>query len=63
MNIIVLNCGSSSIKFQLWDMAQNKVLSVGVAEKVGLKGSFVKLEKEDGTKVMFEGEIVDHVSA
>ncbi len=62
MNILVLNCGSSSIKFQLWNMAQDKVLSVGVAEKVGLKGSFVKLEKESGEKVKFEGEIVDHTA-
>lgn len=60
MKILVLNCGSSSIKFQLWDMAKEACLSVGVAEKVGLKGSFVKLEKEKGEKVRFEGEIIDH---
>lgn len=60
MKILVLNCGSSSIKYQLFDMAKESVLAVGVAEKVGLKGSFVKLEKEDGEKVRFEGEIIDH---
>lgn len=60
MKILVLNCGSSSIKFQLWDMNKKESLSVGVAEKVGLKGSFVKLEKQDGQKVRFEGEIIDH---
>jgi acetate kinase len=60
MKILVLNCGSSSIKYQLWNMAQEKCLASGVAEKVGLKGSFVKLEKEDGQKVRFEGEIIDH---
>jgi len=60
MKILVLNCGSSSIKFQLFDMDQNSVPAKGVAEKVGMKGSFVKLEKEDGTKVRFEGEILDH---
>ena len=60
MKILVLNCGSSSIKYQLWNMADQKCLASGVAEKVGLKGSFVKLEKESGQKVVFEGEIIDH---
>lgn len=60
MKVLVLNCGSSSIKYQLWDMAKEKCQASGVAEKVGLKGSFVKLEKEDGQKVRFEGEIIDH---
>lgn len=60
MKILVLNCGSSSIKYQLWDMEKEACLAVGVAEKVGLKGSFIKLEKEDGEKVKFEGEIIDH---
>jgi len=60
MKILVLNCGSSSIKYQLWDMDKKDCLSAGVAEKVGLKGSFVKLEKTNGQKVQFEGEIIDH---
>jgi acetate kinase len=60
MKILVLNCGSSSIKYQLWDMANKQVKATGIAEKVGLKGSFVKLEKENGEKVRFEGEIIDH---
>lgn len=60
MKILVLNCGSSSIKFQLWDMAIQQNMATGVAEKVGLKGSFVKLEKENGENVKFEGEIIDH---
>ncbi|MBN2813281.1 MAG: acetate kinase [Bacteroidales bacterium] len=60
MKILVLNCGSSSIKFQLFNMDSKAILAKGVAEKVGLKGSFVKLEKENGDKVRFEGEILDH---
>ena len=60
MIILVLNCGSSSIKLQLWDMTNQQNMATGVAEKVGLKGSFVKLEKENGEKVKFEGEIIDH---
>lgn len=60
MKILVLNCGSSSIKFQLFEMTTESVLSRGIVEKIGLKGSFLKLEKENGQKVMFEGEILDH---
>ncbi len=60
MKILVLNCGSSSIKFQLFDMATKAVKAKGVVEKVGLKGSFLKLEKENGEKVKLEGEVMDH---
>ena len=60
MKVLVLNCGSSSIKFQLYDMVNRSTMTKGIAEKVGLKGSFVKLEKENGEKVRFEGEILDH---
>ncbi len=61
MKVLVLNCGSSSIKFQLFDMALKKLLTKGIAEKVGLKGSFVRLEKNTGERVRFEGEIIDHL--
>jgi acetate kinase len=62
MKILVLNCGSSSIKYQLIDMASNVVLAKGVVEKIGLKGSFLKNERYDGDKVKLEGEILDHQS-
>jgi acetate kinase len=61
MKILVLNCGSSSIKFQLFDMKDKTVPVKGIAEKVGLKGSFVRIEKLNGEKVRFEGEIIDHL--
>jgi len=60
MKILVLNCGSSSIKYQLFNMENKSTLAKGVAEKVGMKGSFIRLEKENGEKVHFEGEILDH---
>ena len=60
MRILVLNCGSSSIKYQLFDMEKIVVLAKGVAEKVGLKGSLIMLEKKNGQKVQFDGEIIDH---
>lgn len=62
MKILVLNCGSSSIKYQLFDMANGVVLAKGIVEKIGLKGSFLKNERFDGDKVKLEGEILDHQS-
>jgi acetate kinase len=60
MKILVLNCGSSSIKYQLIDMVSGVVLAKGVVEKIGLKGSFLKNERYDGDKVKLDGEILDH---
>ena len=60
MNIMVLNCGSSSIKYQLFKMEENRVLAKGIVEKIGLKGAFLMHEKEEGQKVKFEGDILDH---
>jgi len=60
MKILVLNCGSSSIKYQFFNMASQEVLAKGLADKIGMKGSHVKHEKSNGDKVVFEGEIIDH---
>lgn len=62
MKILVLNCGSSSIKYQLFNMDDqgHDVLAKGAVEKIALKGSFLKHEKENGEKVLLEGEILDH---
>jgi len=60
MKILVLNCGSSSIKYQFFSLATNSLIAKGIVEKIGMKGSFLKHEKEDGQKVLFEGEILDH---
>jgi len=63
MNILILNCGSSSVKYKLINMEQKEVLAQGGIEKIGLKGSFLKLEKPDGSKVVLEGEILEHTMA
>jgi acetate kinase len=60
MKILVLNCGSSSIKFQMFDMTDQSVLAKGIIEKIGLNGSCLKLTKQNGDEVLFEGEIIDH---
>jgi len=60
MKILVLNCGSSSIKYQLFKMADRSVIAKGGIEKLGMKGSFLKHVRQDGQVVVFEGEILDH---
>lgn len=62
MKILVLNCGSSSIKYKLFDMDKKEVLAQGGIEKIGLKGSFLKLVLPNGEKVMLEGEILEHTA-
>ncbi len=60
MKILVLNCGSSSIKYQLFNIDKKEVLAKGIIEKIGLMGAFIKNERNDGDIVKLEGEIVDH---
>lgn len=60
MKIIVLNCGSSSIKYQLFDISKQEVMAKGTVEKIGLLGSFIKHERKGDEKVKFDGEIIDH---
>ena len=60
MKILVLNCGSSSIKYQLFDINTGAVLAKGIAEKVGMTGSFLKNERFDGDKIKLDKEIPDH---
>jgi acetate kinase len=60
MKILVINCGSSSIKYQFYSLSNSRILAKGIVEKIGMKGSFLKHEKESGQKVLFEGEILDH---
>ncbi|MDA3942529.1 MAG: acetate kinase [Bacteroidetes bacterium] len=60
MKIIVLNCGSSSIKYQLFEMPSKAVLAKGLVDKIGLKGSLIKHKRTDGVEAKLEGEILDH---
>ena len=50
MKILVLNCGSSSIKYALYNMDDKSVMTSGGAERVGLDEAFVKVKMPDGTK-------------
>ena len=50
MKILVLNCGSSSVKYKLIDSDSKKVLAEGGVEKIGLPDSFLKFKRPDGSK-------------
>lgn len=60
MKILVLNCGSSSIKYQLFIIEKKEVLAKGIVDKIGLNGAFIKNERNDGDVIKLDGEIVDH---
>ena len=60
MKVLVLNCGSSSIKYKLFDMTSGEVMAQGGIEKIGLKGSFLKLTLPNGEKKVLEKDIPEH---
>ena len=60
MNILVLNCGSSSIKYKLFEMTEKKVLAQGGIEKIGLPNSFIKFTLPSGEKKIIEESIPEH---
>ena len=60
MKILVLNCGSSSIKYQLIDIEAKNVLAKGGIEKIGLEGSFIKFNLPNGEKETIFASIPEH---
>ncbi len=63
MNILVLNCGSSSVKYQLIDVNAEKWLAKGSVERIGMSGAMLKNTRHDGDDISIAGEIVDHIVA
>ena len=60
MKILVLNCGSSSIKYALYNMDNHSVMTSGGAERVGLDGAFVKVKLANGDKKQIMHDIPEH---
>ncbi len=61
MKVLVLNCGSSSIKYQLFDMTTTTVMAKGLVQRVGMAGSTIDYRKgDDGKKKVYECDILDH---
>ncbi len=63
MNILVINCGSSSLKFQLIESGSGRVLGKGLCDRIGIDGSFISFAKGEGEKVKKESVIKDHSDA
>ncbi|MEW6510252.1 MAG: acetate kinase [Bacteroidota bacterium] len=63
MNILVLNCGSSSVKYQLIEAENRKTLTRGSVERIGMSGATLTNVRHDGDEIRIAGEIVDHTSA
>ncbi len=60
MKILVLNCGSSSIKYKLFDMESKTVMAQGGVEKIGLPDSFLLVKLPNGEKVKIEKTMPEH---
>ncbi|WP_033101565.1 MULTISPECIES: acetate/propionate family kinase [Thermoactinomyces] len=60
MKILVINCGSSSIKYQLFDMTDESVLASGLVEKIGTESAIIKHEPAGREKKVIISEILDH---
>ncbi len=63
MNILVINCGSSSIKFTLFQMDTNAVMAKGVIERIGVKGTHLFYETVNGDSLEKNIDVIDTQSA
>ncbi|MBT8379654.1 MAG: acetate kinase [Ignavibacteria bacterium] len=63
MKVLVLNCGSSSIKYQFIDTETKASLAKGVVERIGMTGAVLSHTRHDGDKIKIAGEILDHKMA
>ncbi len=63
MKILVINCGSSSLKYQLYNMDNNEVLAKGLVERIGIDGSNLQHTPAGKDKVVFEQPLADHDQA
>ena len=63
MKVLVINAGSSSLKYQLIDMDSEKVLAKGNCERIGQEGAFIGFKAPDGTKIERKTEMVNHTQA
>lgn len=63
MKILVINCGSSSLKYQVIDMATKNAIGKGLVERIGLSGSVLTHRTKSGEKEVIRAEIPDHTVA
>jgi len=63
MNILVLNCGSSSIKYQFFDMDKKLALAKGDVTRIGMNGAVLTHKPHDRPQTKVSGDILDHIIA
>ena len=63
MNILVLNCGSSSVKYQLIDVDKKAFLAKGSIDRIGMNGAVLTNTRADGDEIKITGDILDHTTA
>jgi len=63
MKVLVVNCGSSSLKYQLIDMADESVMAKGLVERIGIEGSILTHESAGKDKKVIEEPMKDHKKA
>ncbi len=63
MNILVINCGSSSLKFQLINSETEQCIAKGLCERIGIEGSMITYAPEGGEKEKTETPMPDHMEA
>lgn len=63
MNVLVINCGSSSLKFQLIDTRTEGILASGICDRIGIDGSMLQYKNKNGVKSTKEIEILNHSRA
>jgi len=60
MKVLVLNCGSSSIKYQFIDTDKKTALAKGIVERIGMNSAVLTHQRYDGDEIKIVGEILDH---
>jgi acetate kinase len=63
MIVLTLNCGSSTVKYKLIDTATQQNLALGKADRIGMIGALIDVERPHGEKVVREAELLDHAMA
>ena len=63
MKVLVINCGSSSLKFQLIDSDSEEVLAKGLCERIGIDGGMVTYQPEGKEKIKKNADMPDHTEA
>lgn len=63
MKVLVVNCGSSSVKYQLLNMEDESVMARGLAERIGIEGSRLKHQAAEREEVIIEKPMPDHKTA